>query len=306
MSFANANSNNSKVALDLRGTRLSLEREALMELPESVLLCLFPNGVVLSPQRVPRNDGVEAEDEDDEDVYYVDVSFPSSRVLLNLDEPTPPKTSLSSVRRPMPRVCARVFRVGERRVLRTARWLWAEAGPLVDVADRAIQHAKPTLPQASDHRPARRTRILCDPPDFVVVRDDADLTASTSRRRQGRQRSRHGRARETERGAVATQGRLRPRVARAQEHLYGAAAQREPREQRRRATLDRHAVHERVRARRRVGVPVGRTEPVLHRVDRARLAQDWHRASSPLAAFDDDDEDDDDGGSRRVRWWRRR
>ncbi|GAA5850019.1 hypothetical protein JCM3766R1_004359 [Sporobolomyces carnicolor] len=72
MSFANANSNNSKVALDLRGTRLSLEREALMELPESVLLCLFPNGVVLSPQRVPRNDGVEAEDEDDEDVYYVD------------------------------------------------------------------------------------------------------------------------------------------------------------------------------------------------------------------------------------------
>ncbi|GAA6007235.1 hypothetical protein JCM11491_003056 [Sporobolomyces phaffii] len=67
MSFGNS----SKVSLDLRGTRLSLEREALMELPESVLLCLFPNGVVLSPQRLPRADG-ELDDEEDEDVYYVD------------------------------------------------------------------------------------------------------------------------------------------------------------------------------------------------------------------------------------------
>ncbi|BGO99324.1 Growth regulation protein [Rhodotorula toruloides] len=66
MSFANS----TKVALDLRGARLSLDREALMELPESVLLCLFPNGVVLSPQRQPRGEG---EEEDEEaDVYYVD------------------------------------------------------------------------------------------------------------------------------------------------------------------------------------------------------------------------------------------
>ncbi|GAA5919174.1 hypothetical protein JCM1841_002486 [Sporobolomyces salmonicolor] len=63
-------SNSSRVALDLRGVRLSLERDALMELPESVLLCLFPNGVVLSPQRMPRQDG-EVDDEE-EDVYYVD------------------------------------------------------------------------------------------------------------------------------------------------------------------------------------------------------------------------------------------
>lgn len=67
MSFGNA----SKVSLDLRGTRLSLEREALMELPESVLLCLFPNGVVLSPQRLPRVDE-DIDEEDEEDVYYVD------------------------------------------------------------------------------------------------------------------------------------------------------------------------------------------------------------------------------------------
>lgn len=61
----------SSVSLDLRGIRrVQIEREALMELPESVLLCLFPNGVVLSPQR-PRIEGVE---EESEDVYYVDVS----------------------------------------------------------------------------------------------------------------------------------------------------------------------------------------------------------------------------------------
>ncbi|GAA6004475.1 hypothetical protein JCM10207_000743 [Rhodosporidiobolus poonsookiae] len=66
MSFAPS----TKVSLDLRGIRLSLEREALMELPESVLLCLFPNGVVLSPQRSYNADGEEQEDE--EDVYYVD------------------------------------------------------------------------------------------------------------------------------------------------------------------------------------------------------------------------------------------
>lgn len=72
MSFANS----TKVALDLRGVRLSLEREALMELPESVLLCLFPNGVVLSPQRPLRADATEDDDEE-EDVYFVDVSVAS-------------------------------------------------------------------------------------------------------------------------------------------------------------------------------------------------------------------------------------
>ncbi|GAA5827020.1 hypothetical protein JCM11251_002207 [Rhodosporidiobolus azoricus] len=59
-----------RVSLDLRGVRLSLERESLMELPESVLLCLFPNGVVLSPQRQIGADGEDGDEE--EDVYYVD------------------------------------------------------------------------------------------------------------------------------------------------------------------------------------------------------------------------------------------
>lgn len=61
---------NSKVSLDLRGRRISIERESLMELPESVLLCLFPNGVVLSPQRQQG----QVEDDQAEDVYFVDVS----------------------------------------------------------------------------------------------------------------------------------------------------------------------------------------------------------------------------------------
>jgi hypothetical protein len=79
-----------RITLDLRGQRVTIDREALMELPESVLLVLFPkyvppprsrlarserdptgSGVVLSPQR-PLED-VEGEDADEEDVYFVDV-----------------------------------------------------------------------------------------------------------------------------------------------------------------------------------------------------------------------------------------
>lgn len=70
----------SSVSLDLRGIRrVQIEREALMELPESVLLCLFPNGVVLSPQR-PRIEGVE---EESEDVYYVDFDADCLEFVLN-------------------------------------------------------------------------------------------------------------------------------------------------------------------------------------------------------------------------------
>lgn len=50
-----------------------------MELPESVLLCLFPNGVVLSPQRAARQMGEDGEDEGD--VYYVEVSWRVPLVL---------------------------------------------------------------------------------------------------------------------------------------------------------------------------------------------------------------------------------
>lgn len=94
MSFANS----TKVSLDLRGHRLSLEREALMELPESVLLCLFPNGVVLSPQRPPKT-SYQATDDDEEDeqedVYFVDVRPPRRALGSSRDEETPCLPALS-------------------------------------------------------------------------------------------------------------------------------------------------------------------------------------------------------------------
>lgn len=61
-----------RLQLDLRGIRFSVDREKIMNLPESVLLCLFPNGLVLSRQSVAGSSGYE--EEDGEDVYIVDVS----------------------------------------------------------------------------------------------------------------------------------------------------------------------------------------------------------------------------------------
>ena len=60
-----------RLLLDLRGKRFEVDRETIMNLPESVLLCLFPNGLVLSRQNgVPDEEG----NEEEEDVYSVDVS----------------------------------------------------------------------------------------------------------------------------------------------------------------------------------------------------------------------------------------
>jgi hypothetical protein len=42
-----------------------------MNLPESVLLCLFPNGLVLSRQSMALSDG--GDNEEDEELYAVDV-----------------------------------------------------------------------------------------------------------------------------------------------------------------------------------------------------------------------------------------
>ncbi|CAG7854617.1 SubName: Full=Uncharacterized protein {ECO:0000313/EMBL:CCA68643.1} [Serendipita indica DSM 11827] len=58
-----------RLLLDLRGQRFSVDRETIMNLPESVLLCLFPNGLVLS-----RNSAVldAIDDGEDEEIYGVD------------------------------------------------------------------------------------------------------------------------------------------------------------------------------------------------------------------------------------------
>lgn len=55
-----------------------------MNLPESVLLCLFPNGLVLSRQSSTFSDG--GENEEDEEVYGVDVS------IFNLPRTSKPLT----------------------------------------------------------------------------------------------------------------------------------------------------------------------------------------------------------------------
>jgi hypothetical protein len=70
-----------RLTLDLRGSRFTIEQEMLMNLPESVLLCLFPNGLVLSRQPGSGygggmdggDEGGDTED-DEEEVYMVDVS----------------------------------------------------------------------------------------------------------------------------------------------------------------------------------------------------------------------------------------
>ncbi len=60
------------LTLELRGTRFTIERETMMNLPESVLLCLFPNGLILTRQpRIPSLLDHEGE-EDEEELYLVD------------------------------------------------------------------------------------------------------------------------------------------------------------------------------------------------------------------------------------------
>ena len=51
-----------------------------MNLPESVLLCLFPNGLVLSRQSVALSDA--GGEEEEEEVYGVDVRRLSAFVYL--------------------------------------------------------------------------------------------------------------------------------------------------------------------------------------------------------------------------------
>ena len=60
-----------RLLLDLRGKRFSVDRETIMNLPESVLLCLFPNGLVLSRQSAALSDG--GDNDDYEELYAVDV-----------------------------------------------------------------------------------------------------------------------------------------------------------------------------------------------------------------------------------------
>lgn len=59
-----------RLILDLRGVCFVIERETLMSLPESILLCLFPNGLVLADQGMEEPGDTTVQDEH---VYHVDV-----------------------------------------------------------------------------------------------------------------------------------------------------------------------------------------------------------------------------------------
>lgn len=55
----------------MRGERFVVERETLLNLPESVLLGMFPNGLILSRQQLGWPD---EEDDGENQVYPIDVS----------------------------------------------------------------------------------------------------------------------------------------------------------------------------------------------------------------------------------------
>lgn len=92
--IAGADAPMTRLTLDLRGTRFTIEQDMLMNLPESVLLCLFPNGLVLSRQAAGAASGAASTSgagttagdqselgldaaEEEEEVYMVDVRIRS-------------------------------------------------------------------------------------------------------------------------------------------------------------------------------------------------------------------------------------
>lgn len=92
-----------RLHLDLRGVRFTVDRETIMNLPESVLLCLFPNGLVLSRQSVALSDGG---DEEDDEVYGVDVRMPFDMLdaVFMLSSLTPNVSILFSISSAMQRI----------------------------------------------------------------------------------------------------------------------------------------------------------------------------------------------------------
>ena len=85
-----------RLQLDLRGRRFSVDRETIMNLPESILLCLFPNGLVLSRQSAALSDG--GDNDDYEELYGVDVRVYSLFLRLcvrpHAHQPSPHPSSL--------------------------------------------------------------------------------------------------------------------------------------------------------------------------------------------------------------------
>ncbi|ODQ81921.1 hypothetical protein BABINDRAFT_32269 [Babjeviella inositovora NRRL Y-12698] len=68
---------NAKIHLNIRGTMFTITRDELMSLPESILLCLFPNGVFVDI------DGNVITNLTEEDVVYVNFSPECFQYILN-------------------------------------------------------------------------------------------------------------------------------------------------------------------------------------------------------------------------------
>ena len=79
---ANGNQLLNRLVLEMRGERIPVERDTLMYLPESILLALFPNGLLLSRPPMMDGDGFGMDgsmgehEEDDGHTFAVDVSTP--------------------------------------------------------------------------------------------------------------------------------------------------------------------------------------------------------------------------------------
>lgn len=79
--FDDSNSNidfNSKIHLNIRGSEFTITRDELMSLPESILLCLFPNGVFLDV------DGQVITNLTEEDIVYVNFEPSSFQYIIDV------------------------------------------------------------------------------------------------------------------------------------------------------------------------------------------------------------------------------
>ena len=223
-----------RLSLDLRGRRFNVDRETIMNLPESVLLCLFPNGLVLSRQATSLTD--QGEHAEEEEVYGVDVRC---RVLLlsliwrlNLAECSSTRSHLlppSFTVRPRllflrPTVLPLGFRyVLWDRVISRSLSRTAATDRRIIIQRLRSQPESPPL-KASHHRPTRGVGILF----YSSQKWDCF----------------HGCEWNCQREHAQSQARVWQVPSRKEEHIYGATTQRQQGKQHCGAASYRHVVHE--------------------------------------------------------------
>src|SRR5581483_1707587 len=73
----------SKLILELRGTRFEIDREMLMSLPESILIVMFPNGLILG--RSSSALGYDEEDEQDDHTSTESMELEDQVIYVDFD-----------------------------------------------------------------------------------------------------------------------------------------------------------------------------------------------------------------------------